>query len=332
MPSSASNRPSDPVPSPGAEPLTGGLGVLVLEEVANSAAILVGDRLVDRDRVVDEHGAHLLDLRQRQPGVLGQLFAGGLAPEGSLELAPSLVDLVVGVDHVDRESDLTALVRDRTADRVADPPAPVGREPEALAIVEAIDRLHQADVALLDEVLKRHPPVVEASCDRDHEPEVGLDEGVLRGPQAPSGPTDVVRVGREGLATIARRLDREGQAVARARHERLDVTGDLIGHDIVGVEVEQTLGEREDRRIEGVLVGPSLTIPEVARGLANRTQLLDRDLVRINPGFDHLHDAVHERRVGEDRQPVLLAEVEIRVAAASSSSALITSRSDISRK
>src|SRR4051794_15352422 len=40
-------------------------------------------------------------------------------------------------------------------DRLADPPGGVGGELEALAPVELLDRVHQAEVALLDEVEQR---------------------------------------------------------------------------------------------------------------------------------------------------------------------------------
>src|SRR5918994_1713294 len=43
-------------------------------------------------------------------------------------------------------------VGDRAGDRLTNPPGRVGRELVAAAIFELIDRLHQADVAFLDEV------------------------------------------------------------------------------------------------------------------------------------------------------------------------------------
>jgi hypothetical protein len=110
----------------------------------------------------------------------GELGLGGLAAVLGLVLAAGAADLVVGVDHVDREAHGAGLVGDGAADRVTDPPAAVGREAEALAVVEAVDGLHQADVALLDEVLQRQAAVVEAAGDGDDEAQVGLDEGVLR--------------------------------------------------------------------------------------------------------------------------------------------------------
>ena len=152
------------------------LAIRVLEDLAEHAALVVADRLVDRDRLLEQPAAHLLDLVERHVGRLGELLAGRLAAELAGELAARLGQAVLRVDHVDRQPDLAALVGERAADRVADPPARVGREPEAAAIVVALDRLHQAEVALLDQIGERHAAVVEPARDRHDEPEVGLDE------------------------------------------------------------------------------------------------------------------------------------------------------------
>src|ERR1700733_7127841 len=63
---------------------------------------------------------------------------------------------------------------------MANPPARVGREPKPAAIIVTLDRLQQAEVALLDQVCERHATVIEASRDRHHEPQVRLDEVVTR--------------------------------------------------------------------------------------------------------------------------------------------------------
>src|SRR5690606_960293 len=160
----------------GLEALAGLLGLLVLEEVDHLAAVGVGHGTIEAQRLLEQQGLHLLDLGRREAGVGGQLLRGGIAPVQQLELALGLGHLVVRVDHVDGETDGPALVRDGAADRVTDPPAAVGAEAEALAVIEAIDRLHQTDVALLDEVLQGHAAVVEAARDRDHQAQVRLDE------------------------------------------------------------------------------------------------------------------------------------------------------------
>src|SRR5215211_7876465 len=75
-----------------------------------------------------------------------------------------------------RESDRTAGVGDATLNRLADPPRRVRRELEALAPVELLDRVHQPEVALLHEVEEGKPRRLVLLGDRDHQPQVGLDE------------------------------------------------------------------------------------------------------------------------------------------------------------
>jgi hypothetical protein len=56
---------------------------------------------------------------------------------------------------VHRDADRARLVGDRARDRLADPPRGVGGELVAAAVFELVHRLHQADVALLDQVEER---------------------------------------------------------------------------------------------------------------------------------------------------------------------------------
>src|SRR5690606_3456424 len=72
-----------------------------------------------------------------------------------------------------------ALVRERAADRVPDPPRGVGREAIAARVIEALDGLHEADVAFLDQVDERKATAVVAPRDRNDEAEVRLHELVL---------------------------------------------------------------------------------------------------------------------------------------------------------
>jgi hypothetical protein len=82
--------------------------------------------------------------------------------------------------HVDGQADGAALVGDGAGDRLADPPGGVGREFVALGVVEFLDRAHQADIALLDQI--HHGQAVGGVFfgDRDHQAQVGLDQ-VLAG-------------------------------------------------------------------------------------------------------------------------------------------------------
>ena len=154
--------------------LEGHLGVVVGDEVAELGVVVA-----DRHRQRHEVGAGVQ--RDQHPllghaGLLGQLGGGGLAPERLEQRGRRLRQHRHRVDEVGGQPDGAGLVGDAAADRLADPPGGVGGELEALAVVELLDRPHQAEVALLDEVEERHPGALVALGDRHHEAQVRLDE------------------------------------------------------------------------------------------------------------------------------------------------------------
>ena len=89
-------------------------------------------------------------------------------------------DLVQLLDHVHGHPDRARLVGERTGDRLPDPPGRMGRELEALAVVELLRRPHKADRSLLDQVEERQALVAVALGDRDDEPQVRLHHRLLR--------------------------------------------------------------------------------------------------------------------------------------------------------
>jgi hypothetical protein len=70
---------------------------------------VVGDGLVEADGVLDQRPAHPLDPLDADAGGLASSASVGLAAVLGLELAAGLLDLVVGVDHVDRQAHGAAL-------------------------------------------------------------------------------------------------------------------------------------------------------------------------------------------------------------------------------
>ena len=88
--------------------------------------------------------------------------------------------------EVDGDAHRPRLVGDGAGDGLADPPGGVGGELEALGVVELLDRPHQAEVALLDEVEELHAAADVALGDRHDQAKVGLDQFRL-GPLAVSG-------------------------------------------------------------------------------------------------------------------------------------------------
>ena len=113
--------------------------------------------------------------------VTSAISSGGrLAAELGDELALGAADLVQLLDDVDRDADRPRLVGERAGDRLADPPGRVGRELEALAVVELLRRADEAERALLDQVEERQALVAVVLGDRDDEAQVRLDHLLLR--------------------------------------------------------------------------------------------------------------------------------------------------------
>src|SRR6266542_4271469 len=150
----------------------------VLDEVAQMRILLLPDRGLERDRLLgDLHD--LPHLRHRHVHALGDLLGVRLAAELLNERAGGARQLVDRLDHVDRDPDRPRLIGDRSRDRLADPPCRVGRELVPAAVLELLDRLHEADVPLLDQVQKLQSPVRVLLRDRDDEPQVRHDQLVL---------------------------------------------------------------------------------------------------------------------------------------------------------
>src|SRR5262245_18922921 len=81
-------------------------------------------------------------------------FRGRLSAELLNETARSPDQLVNRFDHVNRDTDRSGLVSDCSGNGLTDPPGGVSRELVAPAILEFVNRLHEANVALLDQVKK----------------------------------------------------------------------------------------------------------------------------------------------------------------------------------
>ena len=77
-------------------------------------------------------------------------------------------------------ADGARLIGDGTGDGLTDPPRRVRRELEALLVVELLHRLHEAEIALLDEVEKEHPAADIPLGNGDDKAQVGLREALFR--------------------------------------------------------------------------------------------------------------------------------------------------------
>jgi hypothetical protein len=77
---------------------------------------------------------------------------------------------------VHRDADRAALIGHGAGDRLANPPGGVGAELEAAAVLELVDRPHQAGVAFLDQVQEAQAAVAILLGDRDDQPQVAFGQ------------------------------------------------------------------------------------------------------------------------------------------------------------
>ena len=118
-------------------------------------------------------------LARGHAGALGQLLRRGLAAHLVDQGAVHPRDAVERLHHVHRDADGARVVGDGPRDGLPDPPRRVGRELEPAPVLEAVHRLHEADVALLDQVQERQLAAEVALGHRDHQPQVGLHQLAL---------------------------------------------------------------------------------------------------------------------------------------------------------
>ena len=153
--------------------------VAVLDEVAELGVAVVTHGLVERDRV-DRVAEHFDDLLERQLGLGRQLGQRRRAAERAFELGAQLEQRGEHVAGVHGQPDDARRVGDAALDRLADPPGRVRRELEALAPVELVDGVDQAEVALLHDVEQGQTRGLVLLRDRDDEPQVRVHELAVR--------------------------------------------------------------------------------------------------------------------------------------------------------
>jgi hypothetical protein len=111
---------------------------------------------------------------------------------------------------VHRDADGARLVGDGAGDGLADPPGGVGGELVAAAVFELVHRLHQADVAFLDQVEELQAAVGVLLGDGDHQAQVGLGHLAL-------GAAGLGFAGGHLLVDVLEFLQRDADAVPAGR-------------------------------------------------------------------------------------------------------------------
>jgi hypothetical protein len=80
---------------------------------------------------------------------------------------------------VHREADGARLVGNGAADGLANPPRGIGGKFVAATVLKLVHRLHEADVALLNQVQELQPAIGILFSNGNHEAQVGLGELML---------------------------------------------------------------------------------------------------------------------------------------------------------
>src|SRR5919197_4583168 len=151
----------------------------VANEVSERRLLIAPDRGLERcgmSRRVEEQ----LDLADRHFHARRELIGTRIATEFRRECGARPIQLAQRLHDVDRQPDGASVVGDGAPDVLPDPPRGIRRELEAATILKAVDRLHQADVAFLNQIEERQPSTQIALRDRDDQAEVGFDELALR--------------------------------------------------------------------------------------------------------------------------------------------------------
>src|SRR5208337_870995 len=154
----------------------------VLDEVAQMRIFFFANRCFEGDRLLCNL-QNLADLRHRNVHPLGDFFRRRLASQFLHQLPRSADQLVDGFNHVHGDADRSRLIGDGARDCLPNPPRGISRELIAAAVFELVDRLHQADVAFLNQIEELQSTIGVFLRNRDHQAQVGFDEltfGVLR--------------------------------------------------------------------------------------------------------------------------------------------------------
>ena len=108
-----------------------------------------------------------------------KLLGGGIASQLLGEHPLGTQDAGDRFEQMHGDADGARLLGDRPVDRLADPPGGIGAELETAPRVELADRTQKSHVALLDQVEEVDAASQIALGHADHQPQIGVDQGVI---------------------------------------------------------------------------------------------------------------------------------------------------------
>ncbi|HKY38640.1 MAG TPA: sigma-54 dependent transcriptional regulator, partial [Polyangiaceae bacterium] len=114
--------------------------------VRQRALAALEERCIETHRLSRDRNRDV-DLLQGQPCSLRKLGGGRVTTGLLAELLRNTTYLELGVEHVNRNANGSRVVRKRSVDGVANPPARVRAELESPPMIEPVDRAHQANAA-----------------------------------------------------------------------------------------------------------------------------------------------------------------------------------------
>src|ERR1700733_4500973 len=150
----------------------------IFNEDAKMRIFFLANRSFKRDRFLCDL-EHFADLGHRDIHPAGNLFRSGLAAQLLHQLPRGTNQLVDGLDHVHRNTNRPGLIGNRAGNRLTNPPGRIGGELVTTTVFELIDRLHQTDVAFLDQIQKLQTAVGVLLGNRNHQAQVSLDQLAL---------------------------------------------------------------------------------------------------------------------------------------------------------
>src|SRR5215213_2282138 len=152
---------------------------LVFDEVAEMRILFLPDGSFQGDGLLCDL-QNFTDLRDGDVHLPRDLFRARLAAEFLDQRAGGPDEFIDRLDHVNGDANSARLIRNRARYGLAYPPGRVGGKFISPPPLELIDGLHQADVALLDQVQELQAAVGVFLGDRYHEAKVRFDQFLLR--------------------------------------------------------------------------------------------------------------------------------------------------------